>query len=137
MNLISDINLFADDTALLQLYDVQSEAEIILNHDLKLIASWGKQWLVEFNPNKTVFMNISLKKHKSNLEIMFNGINIKQISEQKHLGIILFEDKKWSKHIGYICSRVCKKIGLLYRSSMYLNTQEMANLLQKCNTSSD
>ena len=89
VNLISDINLFADDTALLQQYDVNSEAEIILNHDLKLIANWGKQWLVEFNPSKTVFMNFSLKKHKSNLEIIFNGINIKQVSEQKPLGCYL------------------------------------------------
>ena len=104
-----------------------ARAEIILNHDLKLIACWGKQWLVEFNPNKTVFMNFSLKKHKSNLEIMFDGVNIMQVSEQKHLGVILSEDMKWSKHIGYICSRAHKKIGLLYRSSIYLNSQQMAN----------
>ena len=124
-NIISDINLFADDTALIQEYNLCSDVEQILNHDLKLISNWGKQWLVTFNPDKTVFMNFSLKRYKSYPQIMFNNVAIKQVSEQKHLGIILSDDMKWTKHVDYICRKAHKKIGILYRCSVYLCLKQM------------
>ena len=48
-----------------------------------------------------------------------NDITVAQVSEQKHLGVILYDDMKWSKHINYVCSKAVKKIGLLFRYSMF------------------
>ena len=93
-NIISDINLFADDTALIQEFKLCSEVEHYLDHDFKLISSWGKQWVVNLNPEKTVFMTFSLKKNKSCPEIKFNDVVIKQVSEQKHMGVVLSIDVK-------------------------------------------
>ena len=53
-NIISDINLFADDTALIQEYNLCTEVEQILNDGLKSISNWGKQWLITFNPVKDI-----------------------------------------------------------------------------------
>ena len=44
--------------------------------------------------------------------------------EQKHLGVVLSDDMKWTKHINLIRGRAHKKIGLLFRSSMYLSTEQ-------------
>ena len=53
-NLLSIARLFADDTSLasttLNIDDLQG----IINHDLREISKWCKQWLVTFNPDKTV-----------------------------------------------------------------------------------
>ena len=47
IDIISDISLFADDTALVQAYKFQAEAEDALNSDLVKIANWGKNgWLI-------------------------------------------------------------------------------------------
>ena len=105
----SDLNLFADDTALCQEYSNKLDAERILNSDLEKIRQWGCKWLVEFNPTKTVFVNFSLKKNKSTLNLIFNDINIAQVSEQKHLGVVLSEDMRWSKHISYISKKAMKQ----------------------------
>ena len=53
-NLLSIARLFADDTSLasttLNIDDLQG----IINHDLREISKWFKQWLVTVNPDKTV-----------------------------------------------------------------------------------
>ena len=51
-NIISDISLFADDTALLQKYKNVLDVENILNNDLKTIDCWSKSWMVDFNPRR-------------------------------------------------------------------------------------
>ena len=93
-NLDSDITLFADDTALLKDYSDPVNAELILNSDLEKISVWGKNWMVNFNPSKTVFLNFSFKKKKSVLNLHFNDISVAQVTEQKHLGVILSDDMK-------------------------------------------
>ena len=72
-------------------------------------------------------MNFSLKRYKSYPEIMFNNVAIKQVSEQKHLGVILSDNMKWTKHVDYInCQKAYKKIGILYRCSVYLCLKQMS-----------
>ena len=125
-NIESDINLFADDTALVEKYSDGIIVESLLNKDLERIACWSKQWLVDFNPNKTVFVNFSLKKVKSSIKLSFNGVQVVQSKEQKHLGIIFSEDMKWTKHVSYITNRAHTKIGLLYKNSIYLSNNQMS-----------
>jgi hypothetical protein len=111
-------------------YKVLVEAEVKLNSDLVKIANWSQKWMVEFNPSKTVFINFSLKKLKSVPRIVFNDVLIKQVKSQKHLGVILSEDMNWAEHINYICGKAYKKIGLLFRNSIYLDVYKMSMFYQ-------
>ena len=52
-NLVSISRLFADDTSLACTTSNIDDLEGILNHDLRVISQWSKQWLVTFNPVKT------------------------------------------------------------------------------------
>src|ERR1700690_155949 len=107
--------IFADDATLAQIYKVASEAELCLNADLNTIAQWAERWYVNFNLEKTVFINFSLKRHLPiTPKIVFNAVEVKQVSEHKHLGIILSEDMKWSKHIAFITSKANQRLGALY-----------------------
>jgi len=46
-NLLSLTRLFADDTSLAETSSDISETETLLNHDLNILNSWSKQWLVQ------------------------------------------------------------------------------------------
>ena len=62
-NLLSITRLFADDTSLTFTSSNLADLEGILNHDLQIISVWAKQWLVDFNPNKTEAMLFTLEKN--------------------------------------------------------------------------
>ena len=115
-NLNADVYLFADDATISKTYSNTNKlaAQQCLNDDLKSVELWANKWMVEFNVNKTNFVNFSLKKgSKSQLNLMFKEININEVAEHKHLGVILTSDLKWSKHIDSCCSKGLKKLGLL------------------------
>ena len=54
-NLLSTciVRLFADDNSLAYSSADKCDIEDILNHDLLVLSTWRKQWLVNFNPSKT------------------------------------------------------------------------------------
>ena len=54
--LLSLTKLFSDDSShFISCFNL-NDIEGILNHDLKIISAWAKQWLVNFNPKRTVAM---------------------------------------------------------------------------------
>lgn len=117
----SDMFVFVYDTNLLRSYRNAKEAEQFLNNDLQLISSWAMKWHVDFNSKKTIFINFSLKKNTSKLDIAFQGIAVKQVKEHKHLGIVLHETLNWNAHLTFCCNKTSKHVGLLLRKAWALN----------------
>jgi hypothetical protein len=61
--------------------------ENVINSDLESISIWSKQWVVNFNPQKTkamVFSNINLP---NDVEITFQDKLVEFVTCHKHLGI--------------------------------------------------
>ena len=52
-NILSTARLFPDDTALAYTTSNIDDLQSIINHDLREISKWSKQWLVTSNPDKT------------------------------------------------------------------------------------
>ena len=71
--------------------------------DVNKITTWTEQWLVTFNPPKTESMLISRKiiKHV-HLPIFMSNEKITEVSFHKLLGIFLFNDCTWQRHIEFI-----------------------------------
>jgi hypothetical protein len=70
-----DITLFVDDTTLIDIVTDLVQSDLHLNNDLLKIELWAKQWLVDFNPTKTVYMIFTSKQtlpHEADL-IFFNA----------------------------------------------------------------
>jgi hypothetical protein len=85
--------------------------------------------MVNFNLEKTVFLNFTLKKKLClNPKIEFNHIIVKQVSEHKHLGIIFSEDMKWTKHVAHITAKANQRIGALYRQSNKLTRRQIETM---------
>ena len=52
-----------------------------------------------------------LKKFKINI----NKYCIKQVTEMKYLGVILDNKLNWHNHIQYVCAKLAKAAGIIYK----------------------
>ena len=53
-------------------------SEARLNLDLHVLDNWAKQWLVDFNPQKTEYMVISFRQNINPINLKFNSQNLNQ-----------------------------------------------------------
>jgi hypothetical protein len=109
---LDDTSLSYSSTNLLQI-------ERKLNSDMNILNTWAETWLVKFNPQKTEFVIFSNKKNIDQVNILFNGENIKQVEYHAHLGVCLSSNCKWCYHINNTCQRATKRIHIL-RKLKYL-----------------
>jgi hypothetical protein len=88
----SDINLFADDTSLMNIIDQMIDSYTTLNADLVKLAAWASRWLVTYNATKTVSVHISTKREREiHPDLFLNGIRITEVESHRHLGVDLEE----------------------------------------------
>ena len=87
-----------------------------INRDLERINNWAKTWHVTFNPNKTYFMKISLKKSSRQYPpIVLNGTIIEEIKEYTNLGLTFNNKMTWESHITRLVERATKRTTTLHR----------------------
>ena len=100
--IVSQIKFFADDTSL---YSVVKDPEISareLNHDLLIISNWAKQWKMSFNPDPTKpaeeILFSQKRQPQTHPPLFFNGVEVKRVSEHKHLGLIFDPKLNFAAH---------------------------------------
>ena len=102
-NIKSNIKIFADDTMLYSIVKNPKITAEMLNKDLETIMKWAFQWKLEFNPDvnkQATEIIFSCKKTKiTHPKLIFNGFELSQHNEVKHLGLILESDLSFKKHI--------------------------------------
>ena len=88
-----------------------------LNSDLKKIKAWAYQWKLEFNPDPTKQATEVLFSHKkppsNHPTLYFNGNEVKQVIEQKHLGLFLDSKLSFKRHINDKILKVKNTLGIL------------------------
>jgi hypothetical protein len=112
-NMLSLCRLYADDNSLQCSLNRVHVIEQNVNHDFKVLDKWSKQWLLQFNPNKTKAMFFSMKRSVDPPNLMFQQCQIEYVSIHKHLGIMFSEDFSWSFYINSLVNSAYKKFGLL------------------------
>lgn len=113
----SGIRLFADDTTLVVSSPEHLHSSSILNTDLQNISAWASQWLVTFSPPKTQYMCIYFCQHDAaQYPLFFEGTQLPDVTEHKHLGVTITHTLSWSSHI----SKVCQKTGAILNILSYL-----------------
>ena len=124
--IISQIKFFADDTSL---YSVVKDPEISareLNHDLEIISEWAKQWKMSFNPDPTKPAEEILFSQKrvpqEHPPLYFNGIEVKRVSEHKHLGFIFDPKLNCAAHFKEKSAKARRGIGMIKQLREYLPT---------------
>ena len=56
------MRLFADDSSLFYSASNSPDIEGIINHDLQILVSWAKRWLINLYPAKTKAVLFTLKR---------------------------------------------------------------------------
>ena len=56
------IKLYADYTVLYTIADDHEASGNVLNYNTEQVEAWAKQWIVNFNPAKTMTMTVSFKR---------------------------------------------------------------------------
>ena len=123
-NIKSNINFFADDTMLFSIVKNPVLSADDLNHDLDIIYQWAQQWKMEYNPDHTkqaTEVLFSCKKVSPfHPQLIFNGIIVKNVSDQKPLGLILDSGLTFKKHIDEKIGKAKKNLGLIKHGSKCL-----------------
>ena len=114
INISSNIKFFADDT---MLFSIVKDPVILvndLNHDLNIIYQWAYQLKMEFNSDPTMHATeilFSCKKSSPNHpQLIFDGTAVVNVSEHKHLGLILEPGLSFEKHFSERISKAKKRM---------------------------
>lgn len=129
-NICNQIRLFADDTSLFVVVDDNdNNSAKSLTADLEKIKQWSNQWLVDFNPNKTINVNFSRKK-KTHPQVSFGNTlnNIIQKNNHCHLGLTLQSNGGWSHHISNIYEKACQRLNMLRILKYKINRESLIKI---------
>ena len=111
--------LFADDAVLTMFHDSVKHLEKNVNTEVQKLHHWFIANKLTLNLTKTKFMIFSKKRVKKTLEKRFkvniNQYGIKQVSEFTYLGVILDNKLNWHSHIQYMCTKLAKAAGIIYK----------------------
>ncbi|KAK3105198.1 hypothetical protein FSP39_019583 [Pinctada imbricata] len=125
----SNIRLFADDTSLYIIIENPNTAALTLNSDLTKIHEWSEQWLVSFNPQKTVSMLLSKKKSiHTHPPLFMNNTQISEVDKHKHLGLIINKTLNWDDHIENIILKASKRLYVLRKLKFRLDRFSLQKL---------
>ena len=127
-NISCPISLFADDTSLLELQTSWGLVENNLNLNISKLELWSRKWKLSFNAKKTVYMTFSSVGSSPNLSLMLNNSQLQRVGSNKHLGLFFDENLTWTDHVSYICKKVSKKLGLLYKNKNVFNRVTLIRL---------
>ena len=107
-NLLSLTRLFAYDSSLFFSASNLRDIEGILNHDLIIVTQWARQWMVNFNPNKTEAMFFRYLQNQEYPILLYDNVTVKVVSQHKHLGLTFSENMKWKCHIDSILTKASR-----------------------------
>ena len=108
--------LFADDTSIFLSHKNKHTLETTFNIEIGLVVQWFYANKLSINEKKTNFMIFTKKKlNKDSITIKLGNVNIQRVSSAKFLGVIIDDKFSWSNHIGVICNKLSKSIGVMYR----------------------
>ena len=115
-NIVSTINLVADDASIFSVVNDANISADELNKDLKKISEWTYKQKMSFNPdlNKQAQEVIFSKKlnKSTHPKIYFNNALVFCANRQKHLGMYLDESLNFSYHINENMCKARKRIGV-------------------------
>ena len=116
-NLKSNVKLSADDISLFSVVHDPAQSADEINSDLRSLTPWASDWKMSFNPDPlkqaTEVLFSNKRRAVFHPDIYFNGVKIKRLPSQKHLGMILDEHLNFNEHISIKLSNARRGVGIL------------------------
>ena len=123
------VKLFADDATLYAVVNTVDDAKTVQD-DLSRIDNWSDIWQIRFNYKKCNHMHLGIEQEFSTYFMTQNGepTKIKQVSEQKDLGVIIDNKLKFIPHIQVMVKMENRNLGIIKRTLSYLDKTVFLNL---------
>ena len=113
------INFADDTTAFVSGNNIDNLYEVV-NVEIDNINRWLITNKLAMNETKTVYMLITHSRAEINNEIKISQHTLKRVNVAKFLGIFIDEKLTFKRHTEYICKKLSKSNGIIYRVSQYL-----------------
>lgn len=109
--------MYADDTNVFFTADNTTELQQCVNEYATLLSDWWMSNKLQLNATKTTYIIFRApnKRIEGRIEVKFNNFLIKQVKQQKFLGIHFSEELSWNTHVNSLCGELSKNIGVIYR----------------------
>lgn len=125
----ADVNcdMFADDSSLTAAGENVAAITTKLQPSVQEVSDWCSANAMLLNPRKTKSMVITTRqKHQRvlpSLDLLLSSQVIEQVSEHRHLGVIIDDQLKWQAHINCLTNTIAKNVYLLSRLRFFSNSE--------------
>ena len=109
----SNLLKFADDTKLYRVIENIDDVKS-LQLDLDELVKWAEMWQMSFNTDKCKVMHIG--KHNEKAKYMIDGIVMKDIHQEKDLGVIVQSNLKVDAHCAKVVNTANRILGMISRT---------------------
>ena len=119
-----DTNLFFTDKCVKNMFKT-------MNNELRNISNCFRANKLSLNVAKTKYslFHSARKKVPDTLpKLEISDMEIKRDTVTKFLGVFIDENLTWKPHIGSICKKISKNIGILYKARPYINASLLKQL---------
>jgi hypothetical protein len=122
--------LFADDTSICYSHSDPAVLVTVLNEAIQNIDLWIKTNKLSINIDKTNYVIFQSKQKKitQDLSLSIDDKLITRKQQVKFLGVLLDENLSWKPHINYVCNKISKSIGVIYRARFNLSLSTKLSL---------
>lgn len=107
--------LFADDTSVFMSHNNLCTLVDLFNSEINKLSEWLINNKLVLNVAKTQYIVFTKRRIEDNFAITFYGHQINRTSCVKFLGVHIDESLTWHEHVGVVCNRVAKVVGIIYR----------------------
>ena len=114
------IGLFADDSIVYNNIISITDCKI-LQSDLDALCLWSKNWDMEFNTDKCKILTVTNKKNIIKHQYKMDKSKLKNVEQEKYLGVIISKRLSWLPHEKMISCRANLKSQCLQRNLRICN----------------
>ena len=116
--------LFADDAKLFRKVNLRDDYKnALLQNDIDKLSTWSKKWQLPFNTDKCKCLNIGGTNPCHRYKM--NGKKLKQITEEKDLGVIVDKDLKFHQQSAAAVKKANSRLGIIKKSFASLDDKTL------------
>ena len=98
---------------------------LTINNELQKLSVWFRVNKLSLNLDKTNYILFGKRKVSPNFSIEIDNQSINRFLSTKFVGVQIDSELNWKNHIHFICNKLSKGIGILYKASFMLDTSSL------------